>query len=67
VAGDLPFQSMTCLAACGKSPRFCSIGWDRSVAWCSYTVTRRPLTALTHAALTAALDGLGLAFCGGTE
>lgn len=67
VAGAGPFQSMTCLAGCGKSPRFCSVGWDRRVAWCSYTSTRSPLTALTHAALEQALDGLGLAFCGGSD
>jgi MoaA/NifB/PqqE/SkfB family radical SAM enzyme len=67
VAGGKPFQSMSCLTACAKSPRFCSIGWDKSVAWCSYTTARRPLAALTHAALMAALDGLGLTFCGGTD
>jgi sulfatase maturation enzyme AslB (radical SAM superfamily) len=37
VAGGGAFQSMTCLMACGKSPRFCSIAWDKTVAWCSYT------------------------------
>ena len=67
VAGRTPFQSMTCLTACGPSPRFCSIGWDKSVAWCSYTVTRRPLPELTYAGLTSAMDGLGLEFCGGIE
>src|SRR5262245_23499029 len=67
VAGNTPFQSMTCLTKCGPSPRFASIGWDRSVAWCSYTVTRRQLPELTHAGLVAAIDGLGLEFCGGTE
>jgi sulfatase maturation enzyme AslB (radical SAM superfamily) len=67
VAGKTPFQSMTCLAKCGPSPRFASVGWDKSVAWCSYTVSRRPLPALTHAGLTAALTDLGLEFCGGTE
>ena len=66
VAGSKAFQSMTCLAACAKSPRFCSIGWDRSVAWCSYTQTRSKLGELSHAGLMAALDGLGLTFCGGT-
>ncbi|HYT88822.1 MAG TPA: radical SAM protein [Gemmataceae bacterium] len=66
VAGG-PFQSMSCLMGCARSPRFCSIGLDRTVAWCSYTVTRRPLAELTYRALTAALDGLGLQFCGGTE
>jgi MoaA/NifB/PqqE/SkfB family radical SAM enzyme len=66
VAGG-PFQSMSCLTACGKSPRFCSIGWDKKVAWCSYTVTRAPLKELTFAGLEAALDGLGLEFCGGTD
>jgi hypothetical protein len=66
VAGGANFQSMSCLLACGKSPRFCSVGWDKTVAWCSYTATRRPLGALTHAALEAAMTGLGLEFCGGT-
>ncbi|MCI0459670.1 MAG: radical SAM protein [Gemmataceae bacterium] len=66
VAGG-PFQSMSCLLACGRSPRFCSIGWDRTVAWCSYTTTRRPLRELTYGSLEEALDGLGLEFCGGTD
>jgi hypothetical protein len=64
VAGDRPFQSMSCLTACGPSPRVCSIGWDRSVAWCSYTTARRPLDELTHHGLSRALDGLGLVYCG---
>jgi molybdenum cofactor biosynthesis enzyme MoaA len=67
VAGDGPFQSMSCLAGCANSPRFCSVGWDRSVAWCSYTVARAPLREPSHAGLLAALDGLGLTFCGGTD
>jgi hypothetical protein len=67
VAGGQPFQSMTCLVQCGRSPRFCSIGWDKTVAWCSYTRTRRLLPALTYEGLNAALDGLGLEFCGGTD
>src|SRR5262249_12558577 len=66
VAGGL-FQSMSCLMKCGRSPRFCSIGWDKSVAWCSYTATRAPLRELTYAGLTAALTGLGLEFCGGLD
>ena len=64
VAGG-PFQSMTCLAACGKSPRFASVDAMRSAAWCSYTTTRRKLAAPTYASLVAALDGLGLAPCDG--
>lgn len=64
VAGDLPFQSMTCLTKCAASPRFCSIGWDKSVAWCSYTQTRRKLETLDHSGLTSALNQLGLTFCG---
>jgi hypothetical protein len=67
VAGGGPFQSMTCLAGCARSPRFCSIGWDRTVAWCSYTAARAPLPTLTHDGLTAALTGLGLEFCGDGE
>jgi len=64
---DGPFQSMSCLSECGSSPRFCSIAVDRTVAWCSYTTTRRKLEASTWRALTTALEGLGLAFCGGTS
>jgi hypothetical protein len=61
------FQSMTCLARCGASPRFASMAWDRTVAWCSYTKARRPLGELTYRGLLAALDGLGLDFCGGHD
>jgi len=67
VAGRTPFQSMTCLTKCGPSPRFASVGWDKTVAWCSYTVARRPLPELTFAGLSAATTGLGLEFCGGTD
>jgi hypothetical protein len=67
VAGDGPFQSMTCLTQCEKSPRFVSIGWDRSAAWCSYTRSRKNLRDLTFASLMDALDGLGLEFCGGSD
>jgi sulfatase maturation enzyme AslB (radical SAM superfamily) len=67
VAGGGPFQSMSCLMACARSPRFCSIGWDKMVAWCSYTVARAPLREPTFAGLEAALTGLGLEFCGGTD
>ncbi len=66
VAGG-PFQSMTCLRGCGASPRFASVGADRTAAWCSYTRTRRRLASPTHAALLAALDGLGLAPCDGGQ
>lgn len=65
--GTARFQSMTCLAGCANSPRFCAVGWDRSVAWCSYTKARRALRAPNYAALAAALDGLELEFCGGDD
>lgn len=64
VAGSTNFQSMTCLLQCAKSPRFCSIGWDKKVGWCSYTTARRELPALTAAGLAAALTDLPLTFCG---
>lgn len=64
VAGTPRFQSMSCLAACGRSPRFAAVRWDKTVAWCSYTTARRPLAAPTWHALVGALDGLGLAYCG---
>lgn len=63
VAGTQRFQSMTCLLGCAASPRFASIGWDKQVAWCSYTTSRRPLPSLDHAGLLAALHGLDLATC----
>jgi MoaA/NifB/PqqE/SkfB family radical SAM enzyme len=67
VAGGERFQSMTCLLGCGPSPRFCSVRWDRTVAWCSYTRTRRVLPKLSYDALMNCLEGLGLEFCGGTD
>ena len=63
IAGG-PFQSMSCLTACARSPRFCAISWDKTVAWCSYTSSRAPLRALTYAGLQTALRGLGLSYCG---
>jgi hypothetical protein len=61
-----PFQSMSCLTQCGKSPRFCAVGWDRSVAWCSYTRSRAPLSSPTFAALSHALQDLDVEPCDGT-
>ena len=58
-----PFQSTTCLSACGESPRFASISARRSVARCSYTIARRTLAIPTHAALVAALTNLELIDC----
>lgn len=63
VAGSRHFRSMSCLMACAASPRFAAIGWDRHVAWCSYTRSRRPLESSTFAGLIGALDGIGLAVC----
>lgn len=63
-AGNTPFQSMTCLTRCAKSPRFVSIGWDRTVAWCSYTTTRASLARPDFAAMRDAILPLGLSFCG---
>lgn len=62
-----PFQSMTCLSKCGRSPRFCSIGADKSVGHCSYTQERRVLKELNAKGLHDALHGLGLVFCGDGE
>lgn len=67
VAGGVNFQSMTCLTACAISPRFCSIGWDRRIAWCSYTEQARYLDELTAEHLSQQLVGLGLTYCGLTE
>lgn len=62
VAG-VQFQSMSCLQACGRSPRFASIDWQRKAAWCSYTSSRCAMAAPTWSALQEALHGLGLAPC----
>ena len=67
VAGSREFQSMTCLSACGRSPQFCSVGWDQRVGWCSYTATRRRMASCDWRGLVEALDGLGLEFCGGAD
>ncbi|MEZ4363389.1 MAG: radical SAM protein [Kofleriaceae bacterium] len=63
VAGGAPFQSMTCLAACGKSPRFASLDSQGRAAWCSYTRTRAPLGSLTFDGLVRALAPLGVEPC----
>ena len=67
VAGGQPFQSMSCLVTCHRSPRFCAIAWDKKVAWCSYTRARRPLLELTARGLETALMDLPLVFCGERE
>lgn len=58
------FQSMTCLSACGKSPRFVSIDSEQRAAWCSYTASRRRIYSPTWNGLQQALHGLELAPCG---
>lgn len=58
-----PFQSMSCLRGCARSARFASIDADRRAAWCSYTVSRRPLLEPTYRGLSAALDALDLVPC----
>ncbi len=57
VAQSAKFASMTCLRGCEKSRRFASVAADKTVAWCSYTVSRVPLAGLSYAALVAALAG----------
>ena len=64
VAGGGPFQSMTCLPGCAKSRRFAAISWDKRIAWCSYTTSRRELPSLDAAGIRRALTDLDLAFCG---
>jgi sulfatase maturation enzyme AslB (radical SAM superfamily) len=59
-----PFQSPSCLLRCEPSERFCTVRWDRTVAWCSYTRSRRPLGRLDHRGLAEALCGLALEPCG---
>lgn len=62
-----PFMSMSCLRSCAKSERFVSIGADRTVAYCSYTVARRKLAGLSHRDIVHALgidaSALGLIPC----
>lgn len=66
-AAGTRFQSVSCLAACGRSERFASLSADKAAAWCSYTVARRRLPELTHSGLERALADLDLTFCGGTD
>ncbi|RFB78878.1 radical SAM protein [Methylovirgula sp. 4M-Z18] len=67
VAGKARFQSMACLVKCGKSPRFASVGWDKQVAWCSYTVSRRAMLEINANGLMAALKDLPVTYCGGGD
>jgi len=63
VAGSRQFRATSCLTSCQASPRFASIGWDKTVALCSYTTSRRPMATLDAAGLAAAVEGLGLTPC----
>jgi MoaA/NifB/PqqE/SkfB family radical SAM enzyme len=64
VAGTPYFQSMSCFLQCGKSPRFCSLSWDKKVAWCSYTSSKIPLKSLNYQGILESLESLDLQFCG---
>jgi hypothetical protein len=64
VAGGEKFQSMSCLSQCAASPRFATIDWQKQVAHCSYTLSRRPLPELSWRGVVNALAGLGLRYCG---
>ncbi len=55
-----------CLAGCAPSPRFASLDAGGAAAHCSYTRSRAPLRAMTHAALLDALAAAPLAPCGGS-
>lgn len=65
--GSHKFQSISCLGACGRSPRFCSISADQRVGWCSYTAERCELESLGYAGLIHALGNLGLKYCGASH
>jgi hypothetical protein len=67
VAGKRPFQSASCLAGCAASQRFCSVSWDRAVAWCSHTSSRRLMAELSYRGLVEALNSLDLLHCGATD
>lgn len=64
VANDSHFQSISCLAKCGVSDRFCSISWDKQVGWCSYTKSKTKLNSLDFFSLKEVLTGLKLEYCG---
>ncbi len=64
VAHGQPFQSMSCLRRCGRSPRFASLAADKTAAWCSYTIERRALTEVSWRGLVAAVSPLGIRHCG---
>jgi hypothetical protein len=64
VANKDLFQSISCLKQCGKSQRFCSISWDKKVAWCSYTTSKSTLSTLDYKNLQQELNNLNLNYCG---
>jgi MoaA/NifB/PqqE/SkfB family radical SAM enzyme len=64
VANIEKFQSISCLKDCGISERFCSISWDKKVAWCSYTHSKKQLTKLDFISLQSNLKKLKLEYCG---
>ena len=63
VAGEQPFQSVSCLTGCRKKSNFCAIGWDQKVGWCSYTSSRKSMDSLSAAGLEEALTDLPLTDC----
>ena len=62
-AGGQPFQSVSCLQECRIRERFCAVGWDQKVGWCSYTSSRKELPELSAAGLEKALKDLPLTSC----
>lgn len=64
VANDTHFQSIGCLMNCEKSERFCSISWNKKVAWCSYTPAKKALKTLDFAGIQHELNNLNLLYCG---
>lgn len=55
VAGGQPFQSPSCLLACKRPVKFCSVSWDKKVCSCSFAQCKEPLETLDYNGLQQAL------------
>ena len=63
IAGDEPFQSPSCLAACRPSERFCSLSWDRRVNFCSYSPSKAALREISYKGIMDALNSITFKSC----
>lgn len=63
VASNQPFQAPSCLTECKTSNRFCSIGFNSSIGFCSYSPSRENLKELSYKGITDALNRINFKTC----